>query len=195
MSLIPAFELGVWNAWIFMLIFFIFMFIPDLLNRISRDKLEKGPVTFPKQGKSEKRVNIIWGVVFLLGFIYSFFLPLKLGTMWFYIGLPLNLLGLIIWTVIIMNIFTTPPGKPFTKGLYRYSRHPMYLTQFLMVISVSLAAVSLIFFLFSFVLIVLTVIIAFQEERSCLEHYGDAYREYMNRTPRWIGIPKSGEKR
>jgi len=29
------------------------------------------------------------------------------------------------------------------------------------------------------------------EERFCLEKYGDAYREYMNRTPRWIGIPKS----
>jgi len=29
------------------------------------------------------------------------------------------------------------------------------------------------------------------EERFCLEKYGDAYREYMNRTPRWIGFPKS----
>jgi protein-S-isoprenylcysteine O-methyltransferase Ste14 len=32
------------------------------------------------------------------------------------------------------------------------------------------------------------------EERFLLEKYGDTYREYMNRTPRWIGIPKS-EKR
>ena len=30
------------------------------------------------------------------------------------------------------------------------------------------------------------------EERCCLERYGNVYREYMNRTPRWIGIPKSG---
>jgi len=29
------------------------------------------------------------------------------------------------------------------------------------------------------------------EERGCLETYGDEYKEYMNRTPRWIGIPKS----
>jgi len=29
------------------------------------------------------------------------------------------------------------------------------------------------------------------EEAQCLGHYGDAYREYMNRTPRWIGIPKT----
>ena len=32
------------------------------------------------------------------------------------------------------------------------------------------------------------------EERFLLEKYGDIYREYMNRTPRWIEIPKS-EKR
>jgi protein-S-isoprenylcysteine O-methyltransferase Ste14 len=29
------------------------------------------------------------------------------------------------------------------------------------------------------------------EERHCLKYYGNAYREYMNRTPRWLGIPKS----
>jgi protein-S-isoprenylcysteine O-methyltransferase Ste14 len=32
------------------------------------------------------------------------------------------------------------------------------------------------------------------EEPFLIEKYGDTYREYMNRTPRWIGIPKS-EKR
>jgi protein-S-isoprenylcysteine O-methyltransferase Ste14 len=32
------------------------------------------------------------------------------------------------------------------------------------------------------------------EERMCCGRFGDAYREYMNRTPRWIGVPKS-EKR
>jgi protein-S-isoprenylcysteine O-methyltransferase Ste14 len=29
------------------------------------------------------------------------------------------------------------------------------------------------------------------QERSCLETYRDAYREYMDITPRWLGIPKS----
>lgn len=28
------------------------------------------------------------------------------------------------------------------------------------------------------------------EERYCLYMYGDDYRKYMKRTPRWIGIPK-----
>ena len=32
------------------------------------------------------------------------------------------------------------------------------------------------------------------EGRVCLEAYGNAYREYVDKTPRWIGIPKSVEK-
>jgi len=44
--------------------------------------------------------------------------------------------------------------------------------------------------LYSIILIILMNILAIPEERFCLEKYGDAYREYMNRTPRWIGIPK-----
>jgi protein-S-isoprenylcysteine O-methyltransferase Ste14 len=32
------------------------------------------------------------------------------------------------------------------------------------------------------------------EERTCLEKYGDTYREYMNRTHRWIGLPKAAAK-
>lgn len=29
------------------------------------------------------------------------------------------------------------------------------------------------------------------EERFCLKHNGDAYREYMSRTARWMVVPKS----
>jgi len=32
------------------------------------------------------------------------------------------------------------------------------------------------------------------EECFLLEKYSDSYRDYMNRTTRWVGIPKSVEK-
>ena len=32
------------------------------------------------------------------------------------------------------------------------------------------------------------------EEHYCLKTYGKEYQEYMERTPRWIGFPKSGLK-
>jgi protein-S-isoprenylcysteine O-methyltransferase Ste14 len=38
---------------------------------------------------------------------------------------------------------------------------------------------------------VLSLISATPEERFLLEKYGDSYREYMSKTQRWLGIPKS----
>ncbi|MFH1484297.1 MAG: hypothetical protein ABIG98_08660 [Chloroflexota bacterium] len=45
--------------------------------------------------------------------------------------------------------------------------------------------------MFSIVLIVLSAILVIAEERFCLEKFGNASREYMYKTTRWIGIPKS----
>jgi len=192
MSLIPAFEIGVWNAWIFML----YLALHPLLIRLIAGKggLKRmgNPADMPLT-KTEKKISTFSTVIFILLLIYSVFLPLKLGTMWFYIGLPICLLGLIMFTIAIVNIANIPLDKPFTKGLYRYSRHPMYVTWFLTLIGVGIASASWIFLLFSIVSTTLSFVHAIPEEGFCLEKYGDAYREYMNRTPRWIGLPKSGE--
>ena len=39
-------------------------------------------------------------------------------------------------------------------------------------------------------LIVRQYLSAIREERLCLEKYGNAYREYIKRTPRYIGVPR-----
>jgi protein-S-isoprenylcysteine O-methyltransferase Ste14 len=56
-------------------------------------------------------------------------------------------------------------------------------------VGISIAAASWLFLLLSVVIIILQISQANAEERGCLEMFGEAYREYMNRTPRWIGIP------
>jgi len=192
MSLIPAFEIGVWNAWIFTAALFVFFFLPFLLQSIvNKAAAERSPSTTVPLNKPEKKVNICASVIMALLVIYSIFLPLQLGTAWFYTGLIIYLLVFIIGVIIAVNWFTTPPGEPITKGLYRYSRHPMYIMQALMFIGMGIASASWVFILLSVARTISTLIIAIPEERSCLEKYGDAYREYMNRTPRWLGMPKS----
>jgi protein-S-isoprenylcysteine O-methyltransferase Ste14 len=44
--------------------------------------------------------------------------------------------------------------------------------------------------LLSFLFIILVYFSVVSEERFCLKYYGNSYRECMNKTPRWIGIPK-----
>ena len=132
-------------------------------------------------------------MVWLLGVIYSIFLPFQLGTIWFYVGFPISMVGLIAYTEVIVRFTTTPIDRePLAKGLYRYSRHPTYITQLVMFIGVGIASASWVFLLFSIAYTILSFAIAIPEERFCLEKYGDVYRQYMNRTPRWIGIPRSG---
>ena len=186
MSLIPAFEIGVWNAWILMSIVILH---PLLMILTSKETLKRmGPAADPT--KPDPFPRITW----VLAFIYSLFLPLKLGTIWFYVGLPIYLLGLIMFTIAQVNFATAPFDEPVTKGIYRYSRHPFYLAQFLIPAGVGIASASWIFLLVSVVISIYALTQIIPEEHACLEKYGDAYRDYMDRTPRWIGIPKSGEK-
>ena len=190
MSLIPAFEIGVWNAWIFMLYYILTLPIMRLINK---EALDKSDVAAPKNlyNKTEKGIVSFYQNSFVVAFIYSIFLPLKLGSMWFYIGLPICLIGLILLTISFFNFATAPLGDPLTKGLYRYSRHPVYLTQTLMFIGVGVASASWVFLLFTVLRTIASFMLMSAEEHFCLEKYGDAYREYMKRTPRWIGAPKA----
>jgi protein-S-isoprenylcysteine O-methyltransferase Ste14 len=192
MSLIPAFEIGVWNAWILTLYIALHPLIMMLI-----DKLVGTGDIFKKMGdtsafnKTENIMNIFGTALFFGLFIYSIFLPLQLGTIWFYAGLALCVLGVVTWTIAIVNIADIPLGEPWNKGLYRYSRHPMTLAGYLILIGAGIASASWIFLLFSIVYIILCAILIRAEERFCLEKFGTAYREYINKTPRWLGLPKS----
>ena len=193
MSLIPAFEIGIWNTWILMLYIPLHPLIMMLIDKLvgTGDIFKK--METPAFNKTENVMNIFSNFVLLFGlFIYSIFLPLHLGTAWFYVGLALCVLGVVTWTIAIVNIANIPLSEPWTKGLYRYSRHPMNLAGYLILIGAGIASASWIFLLFSIVYIILSAILAIAEERSCLQKFGNAYREYTNRIPRWIGIPKSG---
>ena len=191
MSLVPTFEIGVWNAWILTLYVALHPLIMMLI-----DKLVGTGDIFKKMGdtsafnKTENIMNIFGTVLFFGLFAYSIFLPLQLGTAWFYVGLALCVLGVVTWTIAIVNIADIPLGEPWNKGLYRYSRHPMYFASFLILIGAGIASASWVFLLSSTVYIILVAILAIAEERFCLEKFGTAYRDYMNRTPRWLGIPK-----
>lgn len=141
---------------------------------------------------AERKILLSTKIIMFIPIIYSIFLPLKLGTAWFYTGLPIALIGLALYTIVWVNLATSSLDKePATKGLYRYSRHPVYLTGFLADIGVGIACAWWLFLLLTIVSIILTLFFVNIEERFLLEKYGDTYREYMNRTPRWIGIAKS----
>jgi protein-S-isoprenylcysteine O-methyltransferase Ste14 len=183
MSAVPAFEIGVWNAWIPIILLFLFIMLSGLLPK------DIGKRITPNEEDSKTRRVML--IVFFTMIIYSIFLPLKPGTVWFYVGLAVYVLGFIVSIAALFSIAATKPSEPFTTGIYRYSRHPISLGTLLPMIGVGIASASWLFLLLSVILTVISHFLAITEESSTTKKFGDAYKEYMNKTPRWIGIPKS----
>jgi protein-S-isoprenylcysteine O-methyltransferase Ste14 len=189
MSPVPAFEIGLWNAWIFMIWLVIAFFLVPL--KIMPKGREEGSDFTDQFSKKQKRAIHSMHIIYLLSIMYSIFVPLKLGTPWFYAGLPIYLIGLISYAMVWVGFATAPPDRLVTEGVYRYSRNPMQLSQVVVFLGVGIAAASWIFLLLAAAYMITPLLWVAAEERHCLKYYGEAYLEYMDRTPRWMGIPKS----
>ncbi len=124
-------------------------------------------------------------------FIYAIFLPLKLGTTWFYSGLAIYTLGELIFLNAMITAVKTPSGKLFSLGMYHYSRHPMYLSLLFTFVGISVSSASWLFLLFSMGWMIFPLSQVNHEERECAEAFGSEYQEYIRKTPKWLGIPKS----
>ncbi len=185
MSLVPAFEIGVWNAWIFSVFTFIHIGLVSMVVR--KDIGEK-----MDHGQEEQKKLYTASLIWLIMILYSIFLPLKLGTAWLYTGIAIFVVGTLFLTMFFRDVAATPQGQPFTRGVFRYSRNPMYVGMFLQFIGTAIAAASWLYLLLTLIIVVAMWFVVIVEERTCLEKYGDSYRDYMNGTNRWIGIPKAG---
>jgi len=189
---IPAFKIGLWNAWILMLYY---PMHPLIL--IAVDKAIGTGQIFQKMGNEgdggvQKNANRIYYAILVGLLVYSIFLPLRTGTTWLYIGLAIYLIGLVMFLASVARVAITPQGQLFTQGIYRYSRHPLYLSMLLTFAGVGMACASWVYLILTMVLIFLQAYQVEKEEQGCLRTFGDEYQEYMRRTHKWIGIPKQG---
>lgn len=181
MSLIPTFKIGFWNAWIFVIL----ATVPKILaSFIVKENKAIKRLNFSVPRKSNKILHIISRASIIIGLIYSIFLPLRLNTIWFYIGLLMFLCGFILQLTALYTWRTAKPDRPITTGTYRYTRHPIYFGLFWTIISISIMSLSWLFLLFVIIFIIPLSITASAEESYCLKTYGKEYQEYMERTPR-----------
>jgi protein-S-isoprenylcysteine O-methyltransferase Ste14 len=187
MMFFPPLKIGIVNAWLFMSVFLLQMLVMALFNR---GAWERSHVPAKARTNTLDRftgglANIIW----LLILFYSLFLPLQRGTVWFFLGLGLFLLGFFMLLIATVNFITSAPDRVIDTGVYRLSRHPMYVATFLICMGTGVAVVS-------GLLVILSILMgaafrreAMIEESYCLERYGRGYQDYMDGTPRFLGMP------
>jgi protein-S-isoprenylcysteine O-methyltransferase Ste14 len=188
--LVPEFQLGVWNAWIFVLLGLLIGFVSWAL--IGKEAMRKFRMTpnVPRT-RAEKTSDRVYLLLSGASMVYSVLLPIRLGSLWFYVGLVIWVLSEILSLMSFVSFGTTPLDEVVTKGIFRISRNPVCLSGFLFNVGIGIACASWVFLLYAVVDAILMRISIGAEERFLLEKYGTSYREYMSRTPRWLGIPRS----
>ena len=191
MSLIPAFELGLWNAWILIIPLIIYWF-SDIKFLFSKRMSE----TPSLKRRKDKIISQILVIAMFVSFFYSIFVPLKLGTIWLFIGLLIFLIGMVFVTLAMIGFATTPIDKPVTKGIYRYSRNPMFIGFFLIYFGIAIACISWIYMVLTILFILIMFYFSPFEEAITLGKYGKPFKEYKGScVPRicdnsWFIIPQ-----
>ena len=148
-----------------------------------------------KQTKGKDRSTIYLSLIVYYGImICAIFMPLQLWTLWFYIGLAIFAIGMILLIVVEVQLHFRRPGQLMTKGFYRISRNPQYVMMYITWIGIGVVTASWVILMLVFVSMIVQHFMILGEERICFEKYGDTYREYMNRTPRYLGMPKKDVK-
>ncbi|MFW9986669.1 MAG: methyltransferase family protein [Candidatus Odinarchaeota archaeon] len=187
MELFPLLIIGIWNGWIFLLIFWMVeLVLVASFPKGTRGRLfEYDHSTWTKRHRGFLYIGKSFSLISL---ILLFLTPLKFGTPVFYIGLVIYAIGLIAFSIAVINFRNTPIDEPVTGGIYRYSRNPQVLTILVTIVGISLAVGSGIALCILVVSAIFNRARLIEEEKACLAKYGNSYREYMERVPRYLLI-------
>jgi protein-S-isoprenylcysteine O-methyltransferase Ste14 len=183
MEIIPALNLGWLNGW--SLLGFEYLIQGFLLLVFPKDVAAR---LFDRSGWSlKKRVYLIAGKVFSLAcLILIIFTPLKINSGIFIVGLMLYAIGVAGLVAAMVNFKNTPPGQPVTKGIYKISRHPQNVAIFIYILGICVAIGSWVALFMLVMSKLLQHFAILAEEEVCLQRYGESYRVFMERTPRYL---------
>ena len=188
---IPAGTIRYWNAWLFMGILFIPMFIAGIVLMIKNPELLKKRLNAKETEKDQKLVILFSGIMFIAGFIVA---GLNYRYNWFVLPNIVVIIASVIFlisyilyaevlrenTYLSRTIEVQENQKVIDTGLYGIVRHPMYMATILLFLSMPLILGSI----FSFVIfLVYPLIIAkrIKNEEEVLEKDLQGYTEYKER--------------
>ena len=184
MKLIPEFSFTWFNG---LLLLLPFMFIRlAVMKWVSKEGTKRADF-FPPLNDKEKPAMPVYMVTGILALLYPPFLSIKTGTPWFWVGLPLYLVGLALLVLSITDFAKAPAGKMIQNGIYRHSRNPMYLAYGFIYISIGVLTASWLYLLIAVVRQYTEYIMILSEERWCLEQFGEEFNSYMQTTRRYWG--------
>jgi protein-S-isoprenylcysteine O-methyltransferase Ste14 len=144
------------------------------------------------------RPPLAWGLAVIAGLALDWlvplpFLPADLPTGWIGAMVFAFALALVAWAIVTMTRAgsNVPTNRPTTtiveSGPYRFTRNPIYLGMFLGLTGLAVAfdTLWLLMMLVPFALVIRYGVVA-REEAYLERKFGDVYRGYRSRVPRWL---------
>ena len=195
---IPAGTLNYLNAWLFIGILFVPMFIVGIILMIKNPDLLRKRLNSKEKEAEQGILLLLGGVMFICGFVVA---GLNYRFEWIilpkyivYIGTIIFLLAYVLYAEVLReNMYLSriieiqENQKVIDKGLYGIVRHPMYLSTILLFLSIPLVLGSLFSFL---IFMIYPFIIAkrIKNEEKVLEQGLKGYLEYKEKV-RYRVIP------
>ena len=188
---IPANTFEYWNAWLFMGILFIPMFIAGIILMIKNPMLLKSRLDIKEKEKEQKQVILYSGLMFFFGFViaglnYRFswvILPnivVIIASILFIISYVLYAEVLRENTYLSRTIEVQKNQKVVDTGLYGIVRHPMYSITLLLFLTMPLILGSIISFII-FLIYPFIITKRINNEEKVLEKELKGYKDYKKK--------------
>jgi len=188
---VPANTINYWNAWLFMGLLFIPMFIAGIVMMVKAPELLRKRLNAKEKENEQKSVVKLSGLMFLVGFIIA---GLNYKYNWFiipnfvvFISSAIFILSYIIYAEVLREnrylsrtIEVEENQKVIDRGLYGIVRHPMYMATIFLFLSMPLVLGSFISFV---IFLVYPFIIGkrIKNEEEVLERELKGYTEYKKK--------------
>jgi protein-S-isoprenylcysteine O-methyltransferase Ste14 len=185
MDLLPELQVSILNGWIPLIIYFIGLILSvSLYSKEARIWLFNNP---KDENKNVFTYIRLFGQLAVMAYILMMiFSPLRIGNPVFLVGAIVYFIGLAFEMSALYYFRRTPVGEPVIKGPYRFSRNPQWLGLLFVLMG---SAIATGIWLYLGIMVIVSIIYHKQildEETVCIKKYGERYREYMERIPRYF---------
>ncbi len=188
---IPAGTFHYFNAWLFMGLLFIPMFIVGIIMMIKDPNLLKSRLSAKEKEGDQKKVVASSGIMFLVGFVLAGFnyryKVILLPKVFVIIGSILFIISYILYAEVLREnsflsrtIGVQKDQKVVDTGLYGIVRHPMYAITIVLFLSIPFILNSLITFLL-FLIYPYIISIRIKNEEEVLSKELKGYKSYKNK--------------
>jgi len=148
-----------------------------------------------------KPMIIVFFMFFIIGCVLMWFVPYSINFA-FWIGVVVIIFGEMIYSLgfFAMKEYPEKNKTVVDWGIYKISRHSHILAGIICVFGVIIigwnpdSVIYIILWVYFVAYILVGHIYVINEEKVNIEKFGQEYKNYMNMTPRYIGISKTRKK-